>query len=673
MIPTGVTKGSDVYCRNALFGFCIAATLAADVLADPSTYFKISVIDEQTGRGVPLVELRTTNEVEHITDSAGVVAFHEPGLMGQEVYFHVRSHGYEAPKDGFGFRGVRLRPTAGGSAVVKVKRLNVAERLYRVTGQGVYRDSVLVGDRAPTREPVLNAQVMGQDSVHAALYRRKVFWIWGDTNRASYPLGNFGVAAATSDPPRATGATGGPDPASGVDLRYFVDDKGFARPMVPADAVPGPGPKWLGGLATVRDDAGAERLIAKYERVKDLAVTLERGLAIYNDTKQSFDRLAQFDLAAPLYLDGHPFRVRVGGGAEYLYCGYSAPYSVRVRAVLADISNPAAYEGFTCLAPGSRYDKAASRLDRAADGKLRYSWKRDTPPLSHEQQAELIAAGQLKPDEAWLQLRDIETGKPVRPHAGSVCWNEYRQRWVMIVEESGGTSLLGEVWFAEADTPVGPWVYARKIVTHEKYSFYNPTQHAFLDQDGGRTIYFEGTYSDLFSGSRQKTPRYDYNQIMYRLRLDDPRLALPAPVYRVKAAGGAVQLMMRDGVESAGAWDRVEGVAFFAVPPQRPHDGLVAVYASDEGGATRLRAAPARSPEQKPLFFAVPSAPADPPSHKSDAVVALFEYDGGPQRGATYATSPANSGAGRTVCRVWTSPIAVRALDPDARPITPTE
>jgi hypothetical protein len=410
-----------------LFWVCVAATSPPDV-ADPAAHFRITVVDEQTGRGVPMVELRTTGEVPYYTDSAGIVAFHEPGLMGQDVYFHVRSHGYEFPKDGFGFRGVRLRTIAGESAVLKIKRLNVAERLYRVTGQGIYRDSVLVGDPAPVREPALNGQVMGQDSVHAAVYRGKLFWIWGDTNRASYPLGNFGVAAAISELPAAAGAAGGLDPAVGVDLRYFVDEKGFARPMVPTDAVSGPGPKWLGGLTTVRDDADTERLIAKYERVKNLAETLERGLVMYNDTKQSFDRLVQFDLAAPLYLDGHPFRVTVGSGAEYLYCGYAAPYAVRVRATLADISSATAYEGFTCLVQGSRYDKTRSRLDRGADGKLRYSWKRDTPPLSHEQQQELITAGKLKRDEAWLQLTDIETGKPVRPHAGSVCWNDYRQR-----------------------------------------------------------------------------------------------------------------------------------------------------------------------------------------------------------------------------------------------------
>src|SRR2546426_2149668 len=109
----------------------------------------------------------------------------------------------------------------------------------------------------------------------------------------------------------------------------------------------------------------------------------------------------------------------------------------------------------------------------------------------------------------------------------------------------------GEVWFSEADTPTGPWVYARLVAEHGRYNFYNPTQHQFFDQDGGRLIYFEGTYTDSFSGAKEKTPRYDYNQIMYRLSLDDVRLGLPAPVYSVRQPDGTMRWMLRDQIQSA--------------------------------------------------------------------------------------------------------------------------
>ena len=46
----------------------------------------VQVVDEATGRGVPLVELETTHKLRLYTDSAGVAAFDAPELMGREVY-----------------------------------------------------------------------------------------------------------------------------------------------------------------------------------------------------------------------------------------------------------------------------------------------------------------------------------------------------------------------------------------------------------------------------------------------------------------------------------------------------------------------------------------------------------------------------------------------------------
>src|SRR5205085_185996 len=125
----------------------------------------ITVVDDQTGRGVPLVELRTISDIKFYTDSNGMIAFNEPGLMDRGVFFHVKSHGYEFPADGFGMRGVALNVKAGKSATLKIKRINIAERLYRITGEGIYRDSILAGLPVPIKQPLLNAQVSGQDSV----------------------------------------------------------------------------------------------------------------------------------------------------------------------------------------------------------------------------------------------------------------------------------------------------------------------------------------------------------------------------------------------------------------------------------------------------------------------------------------------------------------------------
>ena len=183
----------------------------------------------------------------------------------------------------------------------------------------------------------------------------------------------------------------------------------------------------------------------------------------------------------------------------------------------------------------------------------------------------------IKPDEALLNLRDIDSGKVVVAHGGSVYWNAYRRRWVMIcVESYGSTSLLGEVWYADADTPLGPWVYARKIVTHDKYSFYNPKQHPMFDKDGGRIIFFEGTYTTTFSGNPDPTPRYDYNQVMYQLDLSDPRLALPVAIYEERPGPGAITRLVTKASAADHGAAAPRPVAFFA--PDRAGFAWLPVY-----------------------------------------------------------------------------------------------
>src|SRR4051812_44554359 len=168
---------------------CLPVFLLLIALTPRSTAapFAITVIDDQTNRGVPLVELTTVNHLRFITDSAGVVALDEPGFMNQRTFFTIASHGYEFPKDGFGIHGKALEVKPGGEAILKIKRLNIAQRLYRTTGEGIYNDTVLAGRKPPLDQPVLNAQVLGQDSVQRAIYRGQIHWFWGDTNRAAYP------------------------------------------------------------------------------------------------------------------------------------------------------------------------------------------------------------------------------------------------------------------------------------------------------------------------------------------------------------------------------------------------------------------------------------------------------------------------------------------------------
>src|SRR5688572_18524980 len=297
-----------------------ALLLAVLITADP---FAIEVVDDQTGRGVPLVELTTTAGVTYVTDSAGLVAFNEPGLMDQRVFFGVKSHGYESPKDGFGIEGVALDVKSGSSARIKLKRLNIAERLYRVTGQGIYRDTVLLGRDPPIKEPLLNAQVTGCDSVMTAEYRGKLYWFWGDTNQASYLLGNYNVPGATT--PLAS--SGQLDPDRGIDLAYFVGEKGFAKAVC---KMPGDGPTWIGGVTVLPDADGRDRMLCGYVKVKAPMTVYRRGIAVWNDETDEFDRVADYEPDAPLFPSGHTFYHR-DGYAEHVYFATSAPL-VRVKA-----------------------------------------------------------------------------------------------------------------------------------------------------------------------------------------------------------------------------------------------------------------------------------------------------------------------------------------------------
>jgi len=628
----------------------------------PGKYFKIQVVDRQTGRGVPLVELRTVSNIKCFTDSNGIVAFYEPGLMDKDVFFFVESHGYEFPKDGFGFRGMRLKTTPGASATVRIDRLNIAERLYRVTGQGIYRDSVLTGHLVPLKNPVLAGQVAGQDSVLTCLYKGRLFWMWGDTARPSYPLGNFAMSGALSELPE----NGGLDPAVGIDLAYFVDQTGFSKPMSPLKE---PGLVWLDGLLTVKDNQGRQRMVAEFARLKGLDEVLERGLVVFNDATQLFEPLVRGAVEfLPYSASGHVFGVDVDG-QKYYYFATPFPLAVRMRvkAQWDAIIDANRYEVFTAGISNFKFRISNSSPCR---------WVPFGDLVGGDISAKSSVIAALKKEKQDTHLYAIESGKKVSPHGGTVYFNAYRRRWVTVfVQQFGESSFLGEVWYAEADTPVGPWAYARKIVTHNKYSFYNPKQHPYFDQAGGRVIFFEGTYSYTFSGSAENaTPRYDYNQVVYRLNLDDPRLALPVAVYQIRDGQDGKDYLLRDGVEKAGKWDLVESVPFYAIEPARADANLVPVYAAQvpiiNGHAISLTTKPPNA-SASPLFYALAAAEQ---SSTNPSVESLYEYchaDTG-QRIYSTETQLGEKGWIRTknpLCRVWKALPEVPLLDSKAKPI----
>jgi hypothetical protein len=510
--------------RFHIITLSILFTCGLNCVNGADQYMTIRVIDADTQRGVPLVQLMTVNHRSFITDNHGVVAFDEAGLMNRRVFFHVFSHGYQFPKDGFGYRGRAIPVKAGGTVTLKLQRINVAERLYRVTGEGKYRDSRRLGLDIPVREK-LPGGVLGSDSVLTETIGDTIYWFWGDTNRAGYPLGNFHVPGASSKLPDK----GGLAPHIGVDLAYFLNEKGVAKQTC---KMPGRGPTWLDCLMKIEGQGKSVRLFAMYMKVEAPLHIYERGIVEFNLATQNWEHRITFPDSQIIVPHGHPFKHRDADGWFFYFAG-GMP-NTRVPATVKDILDPTRYQAYTCL---TQTTNSLPNVRRDNNNELAFRWTTRGPVLSVSLAQKLVQAGKLSAKEI-PGLIDIETGKLISPHHGSVYYNAYRRKYVMIISQSMGHSMLGEVWFSEAATPSGPWKYARRIITHDNYSFYNPKQHPMLDVEGGRTIFFEGTYTTTFSGNPHPTPGYDYNQIMYKLDLTDARLNLPVPVYSESLQSG---------------------------------------------------------------------------------------------------------------------------------------
>ena len=643
------SRAAPTLRRTRILGLLLLVGCAT---LQPAAPFRVRFIDQHTGRGVPAVEMRTNDGRSFVSDSAGMVALLEPDLFGLSVFFRVRSFGYRFGEELFGVPGTILRIRRGGSTTLPLFRENVAERYYRITGTGIYRDSELLGDAPPSSALSKDPPPFGMDSALATVYGGRLFWIWGDTRVPSNPLGNFRATGATSELP----GRGGLEPDRGIELRFFRDG-GSIRPMVDSDH----GVVWLDALRVGRDAAGRERLFATYRNIGSPMVTLEAGLVEFDDTQGRFRIAATYGEDAPILPSGHVFPV-TDDGRTYLHYDLA----VRSPADAESIRSIDRYEAFTPLRRGARASLGAAALERDARGRLVWGWKRDTPPMTRELWDRLVAAGHVTPREAWYRLMDTESGQAITPHHGSVRWNPHRRRWVMIRSEIGGASFLGEVYYAEADTPLGPWAYARKILTHartvpgkapqsaeeqETQTFYNPVHHPEFDRNRGRQIFFEGTLSATFSDSNP-IPGYDYNQIMYSLDLEDPRLYVPVAIYRGRTPAGGWSYRTYHDREEASA---PRELAFFA--PDRPRAGTVAMREEIGPGALpRLTADPqTRQPAgstgsrdtRGPIRFYCAVAPDVP------ATVALYEV-----RDATgwiYTTQPV-PGA-RPVCRVWPAPV----------------
>lgn len=432
---------------------------------------RIQVIEKGSGWPVPLVELRTTHGLSFFTDNAGIVAIDAPDLLGREVFFHVSSDGYEVPKDGFGFRGVRLEPTAGGKLKIEVQRTMVARRVGRITGAGLFAESQRTGQDLDWKE----SGVFGCDSVQTVLHENQRYWVWGDTTLPKYPLGLFDSLGAIS--------TALPfdrlEPPLRPALDFFRDTKGQLRGVTP---FPGEGPTWATAMVSLPDDKGRHHLVCSYMKIRGDMDAYEWGLGVWNESKKQFERAkvlwshSREHPTPPMLPQGHAVPWTDKNGKQWVLFCHPFP----------TLKCPATFE----------------------------AWQ---DPSKWEA---------LQPQ---TELQSADKQEIVRPHNGVHCggmaWNAWRGKWITVFQQAGGKpSFLGELWYAESDQPTGPWGPAVKVLTHQHYTFYNPCLHPDFSSSNAPTLFFEGTYTRSFSSAPAPTPRYDYNQILYRLDLDDPRL-----------------------------------------------------------------------------------------------------------------------------------------------------
>lgn len=443
---------------------CLLPFLLMETAVTAGEPCRILIVDDGNGWPVPLVELETTHRVRFVSDNAGVVAFDLPELMNTETWLNVKAHGYFVSQDGFGHRGVRLTPRPGATLTIKVRRKLPAKRLGRLTGLGLFAESQKCGED-------LNwdgQNIAGCDSVQNAVHKGKLHWGWGDTSVANYPLGRFHMTGATTDLHPLDSLK----PPLRLRYDYVADQHGNPRDVA---KMPGEGPTWLSGYVSLTDQTGTQRLVATYSKIKPPLSAYEIGLCVWNDKSEIFEHLKTIwkqsasDVKPPRAPSGHPVFWKDESGRDCVLFGDPFP-TLKCAANFEAWSSPESW----------------TRLDSPSTVPVRASTK------------------------------------SVKPHRGAISWNQYRRSWVAIFTQDGGdSSRLGEIWYAESNSPLGPWRDAIKVVTHDQYTFYNPQLHAEWVPAGSPVLLFEGTYTHAFSKTQQPTARHDYNQILYRLDLDE--------------------------------------------------------------------------------------------------------------------------------------------------------
>ncbi len=429
--------------------------------------------------------VRLSNGVEHITDSAGWIRIEEPGLMHSRILVDVSSPGYRMPPGDKSAAGLEIALSPASEITVPLVRVDIAQRIYRVTGTGIYRDSELLKREVPLPLGNHAAGLVSAWGVQRAALGTKVLWCWRQALLSNERNPSLNVVGAWSDHPEH----GGLDPTQGIHYSYHTSGSDQAHSLLTADE---PGGIWMEGLTSVPDESGKLQLVAHYTREGTKGERAEHGIAIWTEQKR-FERIVILGDEYEWQFPAGQCVTRRGEDAEWCY--FAAPFCrVRCPARLDAVRNPGSYQ--------------ALAWDR---NQQKHTWQQERPPLTQREESVGVADGSIT--QPLTQVENATTRRPVSIQESSIEWNPHHRCYVMIA-----SSADGDLWFSESPHIQGPWKNAIRILSADPGKCAAPVQHPFMNQEGGRIIWFETAYLE------SSLPRYDGTELMYRLDLADLRL-----------------------------------------------------------------------------------------------------------------------------------------------------
>jgi hypothetical protein len=331
------------------------------------------------------------NYVSSYSDSGGNIAFYEPGFEG-DIFFNVYSDGYSldpnqdhvemynTPYDSGIHLNVSYGENSGGGGIIYMVRHQLAKRLYRLTGSGLYADSYLSNQLSSIPQSIIDSnrvliddvKVLGQDTVMTVTFNNKVLWFFGDTtclcsarqnNCENY--GMYTVGASSCLPSDLiTGQSQNDDDDADDDnhdspcissqpppLKYFSSSEGGFLHVAPMATLPPLDQNtWIAAVFTLPSSSSASSSQAKYANFMknpgdgENAGPTATGMVKWNPDSETFDFLSEFPDNHTFLNGAHTIQQLSpedsGSASNYVYFNSQ----IRVSGDEVSIMDPSQYE-----------------------------------------------------------------------------------------------------------------------------------------------------------------------------------------------------------------------------------------------------------------------------------------------------------------------------------------